>query len=346
MIPTRGIDALNQLRDGLLQVESSEFLSKTRARITSELVELIEVGARIRPLLVGTKRVGWVRGVFPSERRVLSRWLDDDLDLYGEIISLGTTLAREEIRSLRMPEMRSLARVVSAMSESDARLFNYLPPFASSSQSEQLWAARGRTLTDFEDRSVRLPDGTCMHISRPSDHSAFWAWLAEDRIQAKSQLSAYRNACLIVQSHVGKHAESLVSDMKLRSRALATDSVDPWREAAPLVIERDYNDGWAHSEDDSKEGLMRELKGMLADDRHERTMQAFEKQQRERAAAKEEAQRSTSRSLYEKLLDVPQTFTVLTPEDIAALTQQSPPKIYPRVAEDQRSGLEKLSDYE
>ena len=96
---TRGADLMQRLNDGTLQQAPSAFLSKTREDVSVAIEELLEVGARIRPLLVTGARVGWVRGVHPAERKALKRWLTDEIELIEHLMMLGTTLTIGEIRS-------------------------------------------------------------------------------------------------------------------------------------------------------------------------------------------------------------------------------------------------------
>jgi len=60
---TRGIDLMRNLQEGQTEYARSAYLIETPELVSAELDELIEVGAHIRPLLLGIERVGWVRGV-------------------------------------------------------------------------------------------------------------------------------------------------------------------------------------------------------------------------------------------------------------------------------------------
>lgn len=52
MAITRGVDLMRQLNEGTLEQAPSEYLQKIREEVTSAIEELLDVGARIRPLLV------------------------------------------------------------------------------------------------------------------------------------------------------------------------------------------------------------------------------------------------------------------------------------------------------
>jgi hypothetical protein len=121
---TAGIDLLEHLKDGRIEVASSEFLTKTREEVSAASEELFEVGARIRPLLIGKERVGCIRGVHLTERKALKRWITNVIEFVEHLLRLGTTLTVDDIRDLSLIELRSLSRVVKAISESDLKLLH------------------------------------------------------------------------------------------------------------------------------------------------------------------------------------------------------------------------------
>ena len=124
------------MAEGRVELLPSEYLARTREDIAAAIEELLDVGARIRPLLVGTKQVGWVRGVHLSERKALKRWVTDEVDFVFHLMRLGTSLSEEDIRDLNIVELRSLSRIVRSMTESDTRLYPYLNAFVTTSVSE------------------------------------------------------------------------------------------------------------------------------------------------------------------------------------------------------------------
>ena len=93
MARTQGLELIERLNDGRTQVAPSEFLQTTRDEVSAALEELIEVGARIRPLLVGKRRVGWVRGIHLTERRALRRWVSDEVEFVEILLTMATTAA-------------------------------------------------------------------------------------------------------------------------------------------------------------------------------------------------------------------------------------------------------------
>lgn len=181
MAITRGVDLMRQLNEGSLEQAPSECLQKTREEVTSAIEELLDVGARIRPLLVEGKRVGWVRGIHLSERKALKRWLYDEMELVEQLLLLGTTLSIEEIRSLSMVEMRSLSRVIREMTDSDLSLYPFISAFVTTNVSEQLWFSRGTEATAFRERTVSMPDGKQVRIMAASDQSRLWETLCNTK---------------------------------------------------------------------------------------------------------------------------------------------------------------------
>lgn len=123
MPSTRGTELLQQLHDGRIQQVSSAALVKVRDTIAFETEELLEVGARIRPLFSGKEKIGWVRGVHLSERKHLQRYVADPMELLSHIVLLGTSVSKEYLRSLSSLELRSLVRVIAEMTNSDLRLY-------------------------------------------------------------------------------------------------------------------------------------------------------------------------------------------------------------------------------
>jgi hypothetical protein len=274
---------MNQLNEGELQKAAPEVISKAKEQIVSNVEELLEVGARIRPLLVGKARIGWVRGVHLSERKQVTRYLSDPIEIMVQIVRTGTTLTATEIELLDTFELRSILRVIAAMTNSDLRLYPFMTPFVTTSVSEQLWFSRGAELTAFSKKTVDLPDGQCMQILSAPDHARLWATLCNYREQAKSHTKASMNALMIVRPWVGKAADGIASELKAAAKALIPDRIEPWTEAVKIRSRAPVDDGWAHGEDDSVEGVQRELQGMLNNDRHEQLIALFEKQQREKA---------------------------------------------------------------
>jgi hypothetical protein len=208
MASTQGVEIMRRLNDGSLEQAPSEYLSRAREQVSAAIEELVDVGARIRPLLVGDRRIGWVRGVHPSERKMLKRWIFDEVEFIEQLLLLGTTLTLDEIQALSMIEMRSLSRVVRAMTDSDIRLYPYISAFVTTSVSEQLWFSKGVEATAFRERVVTLPDGKTMRIIAQKFSSPifrFWSrgWVlnlcAVDAALKRRNVMDYRAAAEEIQ---------------------------------------------------------------------------------------------------------------------------------------------------
>jgi hypothetical protein len=260
---TRGSELMQKLNDGRLVVVPQAEILKLRNAISTEIEELLEVGARIRPLLCGKERIGWVRGVHMVERKNLKRYFSDAMELAEHVVKLGTSLTDEYVQQLGARELHGLLRVITEMT-SDLRLYPYIGPFATTSISEQLWYAKGTELTRFARREVELPEGTRMTLLSAPDQARLWASVCTYREKSKQRLDATSNALLILRPWAGKGADALAHEWRSNARSLQPDVVEPWVEAIKITKPINLDDGWAHGEDSSQEGLLREIKGMLA----------------------------------------------------------------------------------
>jgi hypothetical protein len=291
-----GVDLMRKINEGVSQKTPSEYIQTVRTSIVDNCDELLEVGARIRPMLVEGKQIGWVRGIHHTERRRLSRWLFDSNEYLVTVLTLATTLTRPEIEDLSPLEFRNLIMLVQKMSDYDISLFPYISAFTSTFVSENLWHGQGTRLTSFENRVIDLPDGNTMKILVPSDHARLWASLCVYREQAKVRLDASWNAVLQVRPMAGKSVDPLAAELKKTSRQLAANSMEPWESLVKSHEATDLDDGWAHAENlETREGMLKELHGMLANDRHEQLMAKFEKQQIDAAEERRKAIEAMSR---------------------------------------------------
>jgi hypothetical protein len=292
-----GVELMRRINEGSMETAPAEYIREVRNKVVDACEELLDIGARIRPLIVNKKQIGWVRGIHNTERRVLSRWLYDTNDYIYHVLLSATTLTSEQIEEMPAMEIRNLIEVVKTMSDYDVSLFPYLSAFITTMTSENLWHGKGQRLSSFENRMVALPDGKQMKIIVPADHSRLWATLATYREQAKKRLDESWNAVLIVRPWVGHNADPISADLKNLSRHLQTDSMEPWESIVRVEARHtNVNDGWAHAED-SAEGLYREMQRMISHDRHERLMETFEKQQIEQA---EEQRRRMEKIIFER----------------------------------------------
>jgi len=280
-----GLDLMRRINEGEMQKAPAEQIERIRQGIQENCEELLEVGARIRPLLIENKQVGWVRGLHQQERKMLKRWVRNPNDYIMNTLLLATTFLPEELEAMSAMEVRSLAEVVQRMSEYDTSLFPYMSAYASTSSSESLWYGRGERLTSWENKTIVMPDGKKMRILTPPDHARSWASLCSYREQAKKRLEENFNALFIVRPWAGKSADPIANELRGVQRALETDSQEPWERVVRVQSDKNLNDGWGHP-GDTLEDLQRELKGMMEGDKHERLMEEWARQMTEDAKQK------------------------------------------------------------
>lgn len=282
-----GVDLMRRINEGSIQTLPAQQIEEARREIVSNIEELVEVGARIRPLVSDRVQHGWVRGVHWSERKKLQRWCFKPNDFIFNILRIATSLTPEEINHLTGNEMRALAEIISKMGEYDMSLYPYLPAYATTSSSERLWHGVGTALSGFENRVVELPDGKSIKILVPSDHARMWASLCVYREQAKKRLDEQFNALLTIRPTAGKSADPLDAELKSTARTMRVDAEEPWQKVLRVETPVDINDGWAHA-DNSPDGMYREMLNMLANDKHEQFMTKFYQQIEEQATEQQE----------------------------------------------------------
>lgn len=273
---TDGTRLMQQIFSGETKRVTPEVVKTVRTQVSEACEEILDLGARIRPLMVEDERVGWVRGVHITERKALARWYTGGEYVEG-VLLLATTFTREELDLCTGREIYQLAKLVKQMTEYDLSLAPYMRAFSTTSTSEFLWHGKGRALTSFENKIIEMPDGKKMKIMTPSHHAKLWSTLCTYREQGKTRLDGMMNATMIVRPWAGRNIEPFVAELRTSLRNMAADAIEPW-EGIVSTQATDVDDGWGHP-DDTKEGLLRELHGMLAHDRHEQVMDAFMAQQ-------------------------------------------------------------------
>jgi hypothetical protein len=301
-----GMDIMRQIQDGALKTVPAKDVEEVKKVITENCEELIDVGARIRPLLADDKQIGWVRGVHFQERQMLKRWVRDPNDYVALTLQNATSFTREEIEAMQSDEIKSLIEVVKMMSDYDMSLYPYLNAYVTTQSSEVLWYGKGEQPTSFDHKTITMPDGKKITIMAPPDHARMWATLCAYREQAKRRLEDNSNALLIVRPWAGRHADPLAKELTAIGRQLATGSNYMWEQVVRVQKKVDVNDGWAHP-GDSFEDLKRELDNMMAGDKHERLMEAWSNQMISEAEARqkeiEEARKKrgiTEAGVYQK----------------------------------------------
>ena len=297
---TFGTSLMNQLHSGELAVAPSATVLEVRSQITTAFEEIVEVGARIRPLHLNNLHVGWLRGLYYSERKLLLRWYPNTAERTIKILTTATTLTEAEVKDLDGYEFRMLLRQVIAAEAADTTLFPFVSPFVTTSASESLWFSVGADSKRY-NRPIDLLDGNTMKLLAPPDHCRLWRLLCNYREQAKAKLAGTLDASLVARAFIGKGATKLINDLNKASRRLIPDVDEPWKMAIRVVAEDvNLNDGWGHAHiDTSEEGILREGEGMLAEDKHEQFMAKFYTEQEQRQQHEAEQQLQDLNHAYE-----------------------------------------------
>jgi hypothetical protein len=349
-----GMDIMRRINDGEVRVAPVPFIEAIKEKVVRNCEEIVEQGARIRPLMSGDKQVGWCRGVHYSERQLLKQWIKDPNDYILRVLVLGTSFSEGEVEAMDAGEIRMLTEVVQQMSSYDGSLVPYLSAFSSTATSEILWNSKGEALAAWENREVRMPDGKVIRIMRPPAHARFWVSLCTSRDAAKKRLEGNYQSLFIVRPWAGKSADSIQRELDRVARSLEVNSMEPWQQVVrPAAGSVDKTDGWGHP-GDSLEDLQRELKGMMEGDKHEKVMEAWAKQM----TAEDEERRKQAQEARKKrgIVDAgvyQGRVVVLTEKEIkerqAALSKGKPPQQKPRREDYEQSSasrqLEKAKKY-
>jgi hypothetical protein len=279
---TLGSDIMQRINSGELgPAPTPEIIERVRTEVVPALAELIDFGFRARPLMVRGQQVGHIRGLHMTERRLIYRWYPGAADRIKCILEAATTLLPEEIALLDGLEARNLLRLIEKMGDADLSLYPYISAFSTTSTSEILWYGRGTTVASFNQKHVPIPRSSGFTILTPSDHARLWAGVAAIRERSKKRLDDTYNAAMITRAMAGKGADKLFTALKKTQTSLQVDSDEPWKQIVRVEAKDiNFRDGWGHAhQDDSVEGVMREIHGMAKMDKHELFMQAFYDQQ-------------------------------------------------------------------
>src|SRR5271170_2215928 len=283
---SQGMDLMRAINEGKMRPAPAKDVEKIKGEITDACEELIEVGARIRPLMVEGKQVGWVRGIHIQERKMMRRWIREPNDFVALTLLHATSFSKEEIEAMQADEIRSLVELVKQMSDYDLSLYPYLNAYVTTSSSETLRYGKGDQLASFEHKIIEMPDGKKITLAAPPDHARLWATLCSYREQAKRRLEDNTNALFIVRPLAGKQADPIAAELTRIARQLETGSNWMWEQIVTTKKQVDVNDGWGHP-GDSLEDLQRELKGMMEGDKHEKLMEAWQNQMIDEAEKKQ-----------------------------------------------------------
>jgi len=278
-----GSDLMNQLNRGELTKKSSEYALTIKNEVTTALVEIISYGARIRPLILEGRQVGWIRPFGFSERKQLDTWFQKEEDRIKHLVHLCTTLDMESIESLDMVELNSILKTMTLGHTADLSLFPYISAFVTTQSSINLWKSRHEEL--FKPKDIIMPDGKRLHQMTVNDHTPLWATLSSMRDETILRTEAAVNSAIIARSMSGGNSwENYLTSLQKVLNSYSPDNMDTWTNTIDFVSynakKADFTDGWAHSHEDvSTEGLLRELQGMMKGDKHEQLIDQFYAQQ-------------------------------------------------------------------
>jgi len=274
-----GNDLMNDISNGSMAIKSSAYAEKVKIKVTDAMVEILMFGARVRPLLLNGKRVGWAKAMSFSEKKQIDTWYSTETERIETTLTHTTSLTQEEIDSLDMVELNSVLRAVLQLNLADLSLFPYISAFVSTQASFNLWSSK----LHLEPKTITLPDGLKLRQLSIPDHTMLWAALSSSRMDTINRLENAQNAGTIARAFVGTGADNYNNAINKALTSLRSDSIDPWMELINFMNVKElqnFNDGYGHSHQDSSvEGLMREMKGMSEGDKHEELMNAFHQTQ-------------------------------------------------------------------
>jgi hypothetical protein len=283
-------------------------IEEVRQNIITAMEEHIIFGGRVRPLLFDGKLCGYMRGISSGERSWIHRMYEDQVERLKATFKVSTSLSDSQVRDLTSLEIRRLILMLHKFTKADSSLFPWVSPFTTTVASERLWVSDVRP-----PKEVAYPEGV-FKILAPSDIGLHWSYMAYSREDSKESLRSLTSASLIVRAYIGKHAQQLTSDIQGMSKALQPNIAMPWTDMGVGSRDFDPDDGWGHTHQDSSvEGLMRELNGMLNDDKHEQLMRAIAERDRMEA----EKRKAKIRQMQNRVEGVTTREAYVTPEEMA-----------------------------
>lgn len=308
---TTGTELMNQINSGEMKFKQSDVAAEVKQTVSEALSDIINTGARVQPLLLDNKRIGWIRALNYSERKVLDRMASSSDERIVVTLLHCTTLTEEEILDLDIHELNSILTRLHRMTLADLSLYPYMSAFITTQASQTLWA--GRFDGVFNRRQIDMFDGKTLRLIDRSDLVALWATLSRIREESILKLEQTLNFGTMIKAWAGKSADKYVNDLVKALQAYQSDLIQPWVDVIDYVklqtkdADKHFEDGFGHSHEDATvQGLLREMQGMFGGDRHEQLMESFYGGQVAEAKAKEdETQRiiAQRRSELEQLED-------------------------------------------
>jgi hypothetical protein len=280
-----GVDMMNQISLGELKYKQSNIALEVKEKVSTAMEEIITMGARVRPLKLNGKRVGWLRPLAYSERKVLDRMIEKDDERVLLTLTHCTTLSEEDINDLDMYEMNSILHRLYSANVADMSLFPYISAFCTTQISQNLWYSKHDAL--YSRRELIMPDGKILKLLALPDHIALWSTLTTIRNRSITKLEDSLNFGSLIKAQIGKDANKYIKELVKGLNEFQIDIIEPWTEVVDYVKLQSatphFSDGFGHShEDNTVQGLLREMEGMMHGDKHEQLMQQFyDKQLRE-----------------------------------------------------------------
>jgi hypothetical protein len=276
-----GTDFMKEINEGRVAVRSSAFAEEVKIKTTDAMSELITFGARVRPLSLKGEQIGWVKALPFNEKKQLDIWYPDENTRIEQLLLHTTTLTSEEVNDLDSVELNTILRVILSLNLADLSLYPYVSAFVSTNTSFRLSASHSSDL--LAPKRIVLPDGKELKQLSSPDILQLWVSLCRIRETTIERLENAQNAGTIAKAFVGKGADNYNNAISQALASLRTDSIEPWMDVINfLSVKTDQNlhDGYGHShQDNSTEGLMREMRGMNEGDKHEQLMDAFHQSQ-------------------------------------------------------------------
>ena len=281
MRSSTGSDLMKDINDGKIAVRSSKYAEEVKRKTIEAMVELITFGARVRPLTIGDSRIGWVRSLSFNEKKQIDIWFPDYQDRIEHTILSATSLTLKELDSMDSIELNAVLRTILSMNLADLSLYPYISAFVSTSASFRLASSLSSDL--LIPKKIRMPDGKVLSQLCSSDIAQLWVALTRVRETTIERLENAQNAGTVARAFVGKGADDYNNAINKALNDLRSDMIDPWMDVINFLsvkTDENFEDGFGHShQDNSVEGLMREMKGMSEGDKHEQLMEAFHQSQ-------------------------------------------------------------------
>lgn len=323
---SEGTELMQRLSTGELSSVHSEVAIRVKQEVTNAFEELVRVGARIRPLMLGGVRVGWVRSLGFAERNQITLWAANVQERVFLTLKYATSLTADDINNLDNTEINSILRIIQTANTSDISLYPYVSPYATTYSSVKQWDSRTDEL--WTRKRIEMFDGRILTIMLCPDLLHYWAAMASCREHSIQKLEHSLDISYLIQSTTREqYSKELVKALN----EFNPDRIEPWLEVVnTLALDPNLNlqDGFGHAHQDSSlQGLMREMHGMMEGDKHEKLMQSFYTSQLKAAEERtRQIEEKIRRSRQQAEMASEPPVVCLTDSEMAALEQRTKAK--------------------